>query len=166
MYLYSRHEKIRLLLPRIYTLYCSIWGKHFDASETWHDQIKVKEMEEIITISLQTEIVISLYLGAAIKQNRQTKSVFSLTKHMRDIRQVIRKAKASHWGRWRATGESTTSGARHGLPDYEPYVKHCAESKRKNGRGCKILLNKAPVQGDYFLEFESVESCPIHFSRW
>ena len=108
-------------------------------------------------------IVISLYLGAAIKQNRQTKSVFSLTKHMRDIRQVIRKAKASHWGRWRATGESTTSGARHGLPDYEPYVKHFAESKRKNGRGCKILLNKAPVQGDYFLEFESVETCPIHF---
>ena len=55
MYLYSRHEKIRLLLPRIYTLYCSIWGKHFDASETWHDQIKVKEMEEIVTISLQTK---------------------------------------------------------------------------------------------------------------
>ena len=111
----------------------------------------------------QHQFVISLYLGAAIKQNRQTKSVFSLTKHMRDIRQVIRKAKASHWGRWRATGESTTSGARQGLPDYEPYVKHFAESKRKNGRGCKILLNKAPVQGDYFLEFESVETCPIHF---
>ena len=55
MYLYSRHEKIRLLLPRIYTLYCSIWGKHFDASETWHDQIKVKEMEEIVTNSLQTK---------------------------------------------------------------------------------------------------------------
>ena len=55
MYLYSRHEKIRLLLPRIYTLYSSIWGKHFDASETWHDQIKVKEMEEIVTISLQTK---------------------------------------------------------------------------------------------------------------
>ena len=109
-------------------------------------------------------IVISLYLGAAIKQNRQTKSVFSLTKHMRDIRQVIRKAKASHWGRWRATGESTTSGARQGLPDYEPYVKHFAESKRKNGRGCKILLNKAPVQGDYFLVFEWIETTPIYFS--
>ena len=27
----------------------------------------------------------------------------------------------------------------------------------------KILLNKATVHGDYFLEFERVESCPFHF---
>ena len=34
---------------------CTVLSEHFDASETWHDQIKVKEMEEIITISLQTK---------------------------------------------------------------------------------------------------------------
>ena len=27
----------------------------------------------------------------------------------------------------------------------------------------EILLNKATVHGDYFLEFESIETCPIHF---
>ena len=36
---------------------CTVLSEHFDASETWHDQIKVKEMEKIITISLQTMLL-------------------------------------------------------------------------------------------------------------
>ena len=39
----------------------------------------------------------------------------------------------------------------------------CWVKKKNNGRGCKILLNKAPVQGDYFLVFEWIETTPIYF---